>query len=99
MAIVTAILTGTASIATAADHTVTIQGFAFSPAELSIAAGETVTFTNADSAPHTATGAGGAFDTGRLNSGDSATLTFAGAGTFDYACAFHPSMTAKITVQ
>ena len=87
-----------ATQAKAATHTVTIQGFAFSPSALTIAAGDTVVFTNADSAPHTATASNGAFDTGRLNNGQSAQLRFGSAGSFSYVCAFHPNMTGSITV-
>jgi plastocyanin len=82
----------------AADHTVTIEGMKFSPASLSIAVGDTVTFVNQDSAPHTAT-AEGTFDTGRLNQGQSAKLTFNGAGSFAYICTVHPSMNGTIAVQ
>jgi plastocyanin len=83
--------------AAAATHNVTIQGFAFSPSQLSIAAGDTVVFTNQDGAPHTATAKDGAFDTGRLNSGESKSITVASSGTFDYVCKFHPKMTGQIT--
>lgn len=82
----------------AAAHDVTIENFAFSPADLTIDAGQTVTFTNADGAPHTATATDGSFDTGRLNKGESASLTFSTAGTYAYACAFHPMMKGTITV-
>jgi len=86
------------SSARAANHIVRIAGHAFSPANLTIAAGDSVTFVNEDGAPHTATANNGSFDTGRLGRGDSATLTFNSAGTFDYFCAVHPSMTAQLTV-
>ena len=79
-------------------HAVTIQGFAFEPAELTINAGDQVVFTNEDRAPHTATADNGSFDTGTLNRGQSATLTFSGAGTFTYFCAIHPNMKASLTV-
>ena len=79
-------------------HAVTIKSFAFEPADLTIAVGDSVVFTNEDSAPHTATDANGAFDTGRLDKGGSATLTFNGAGSFDYICTFHPKMKGKITI-
>ncbi|MBV2359006.1 cupredoxin family copper-binding protein [Thalassococcus sp. CAU 1522] len=88
-----------AGMSRAASHaaaTVTISGFAFQPAMLTIEVGTSVTFVNADSAPHTATGQG--FDTGRLGRGDEATLTFAQPGTYDYVCRFHPAMTGRITV-
>lgn len=96
-----AILAATALFAVpafAADHTVTIEGMKFSPAMLSIAAGDTVTFVNKDSAPHTAT-AQGTFDTGRLEQGQSGQLTFAAAGSFDYICTVHPAMKGTIVVQ
>ena len=85
-----------ASHATA--HTVTIKGFAYSPAELTIAAGDTVMFVNEDSAPHTVTADGGGFDTGRLSRGQSAGLSFPSAGSFPYSCTIHPRMKALITV-
>lgn len=87
------------SIAYAEDHVVTISGFAFEAANLSIAAGDTVTFVNKDSAPHTATQKGGGFDTGRLARNAENTVTFDTAGTFDYFCAYHPGMKGQITVQ
>ena len=88
-----------ATLAHAEDHVVTISGFAFEPANLTIAAGDSVTFVNRDGAPHTATQTGGAFDTGRLARNAQSTLTFSAAGSYDYFCAVHPSMTGKITVQ
>lgn len=94
-----AALTFAATMASAADHTVNISGFAFSPANLTIAAGDTVTFINLDNAPHTATATNGAFDTGRLARNQEQKLTFGGAGSFDYFCEFHPGMTGTITVE
>jgi plastocyanin len=88
-----------AAPAAAAEHAVSIEGMKFSPATLSVAAGDTVTFTNNDSAPHTATAAGGAFDTGRLANGESATVTISAAGTHDYICQIHPSMKGVIEAQ
>ena len=87
-----------ATRAHAAEHIVTIKSFAFDPAELTIAVGDTVTFTNEDGAPHTATADDGSFDTGRLNRGQSAALTFGSEGSFSYFCSFHPNMKATITV-
>lgn len=83
----------------AADHTVTIQNFAFEPANLTIAAGDTVTFVNTDSAPHTATADDGAFDTKRLSKGKSAKFTFSNSATYSYFCSLHPKMKASITVK
>ena len=58
------------------DATVTIDDFAFGPAELSVAAGTTVTFVNNDTAPHTATADDESWDTGEIAAGASATVTF-----------------------
>lgn len=82
----------------AQNHAVTISGFAFSPANLTITRGDNVTFVNQDSAPHTATAQNGAFDTGRLGNDDNATLTFESAGSFEYFCQFHPMMKGAITI-
>lgn len=79
-------------------QTVTISGFAFGPADLSVTAGTTVTFTNKDGVSHTATANDGSFDCRPLNGGSSMSFTFATAGTFDYHCAIHPSMHGRITV-
>ena len=80
--------------ARAASHKVVIKSFKFEPAELKIAAGDTVVFENEDGAPHTGTGKG--FDTGRLNRGESGEVTISEAGTYDYVCKFHPRMKGRI---
>lgn len=84
-------------VALAADHKVSIEGFKFMPASLTVAAGDTVTFTNNDGAPHTATG--DAFDTGTLKKGDSKTVTISSAGNHAYKCNFHPAMTGAVVAQ
>lgn len=84
--------------AQAASHQVLIKGMKFDPRELTIAAGDSVTFLNEDNAPHTATARDGSFDTGRLSKGESVEASFAAAGTFDYFCAVHPMMKGTITV-
>ena len=87
-----------ATTARAATHQVTIINMAFQPANLTIAAGDTVVFANQDNAPHTATDDAGAFDTGRLTGGTSAQLTFAAAGQFAYHCDIHRMMKGTITI-
>jgi plastocyanin len=76
-----------------------IRGFEFFPSDVSIRAGTKVTWINRDSAPHTATERQGDWDTGVLKEGQSATLTFDKPGVYDYICAIHPSMQAKLTVR
>jgi plastocyanin len=77
---------------------VTIVSRAYQPPALTIAAGQTVTWTNRGFTPHTVTAAGGEFDSGRLNLGESFKVTFSTPGVFAYACTIHPSMKGTVTV-
>jgi plastocyanin len=86
-----------AGIAGAADRGVRIYDFTFGPGELTIEAGDTVTWRNTDRVNHTATGTG--WTTGTLTAGASATVAFDEAGTFPYGCRFHPGMTATVVVR
>lgn len=83
--------------AQAATHEVTIQRFKYLPADLTVAVGDTIIFTNLDGAPHTATAVDGSFDTGRLNRNKSGSVTITAAGTFPYICTFHRNMKGSIT--
>lgn len=81
-------------------HTVdvSISNFAFDPKELRISVGTTVKWTNKDEAPHTATADDKSFVSGMLQKGGTFSYTFEKAGTFDYFCEVHPTMTAKVIV-
>ncbi|HET9417168.1 MAG TPA: cupredoxin family copper-binding protein [Candidatus Limnocylindria bacterium] len=82
--------------ARAATHTVEIGDGFFSPATLTVAVGDTVTWTNVDDSPHTVSAA--TFDSGNLDGGQTFSFTFTEAGTFDYVCSYHDEMIASITV-
>ena len=88
-----------AGTALAADHAVGISGSAYAPANVTVAVGDTVTWTNSDQISHTATADGGSFDTGTLGNGASGSATFASAGTFPYHCLIHPDMTGTVVVE
>jgi plastocyanin len=81
----------------AAPDAVEIAGFAFAPAELHVARGTEVTWTNADPAAHTVTADGG-FDSGTLDPGAAFAFRFDGAGTFRYTCVIHPTMRGTVHV-
>jgi plastocyanin len=83
--------------ARAESTTVEIHQFKFAPAEIEVAAGATVTFSNLDLVAHTATGDG--FDTGTLKKGESKEITFADAGDFPYLCTFHRHMKGRVRVR
>jgi plastocyanin len=79
---------------------VEIKGFAYGPKDVTVKVGQTIAWTNADAAPHTVTAkSGGSFDSGTMAKGASFEFKAAEAGTVEYFCAIHPSMTASITVQ
>lgn len=77
---------------------VTIDGFAFQPASLTVTAGTTVTWTNRDEEPHTVAASDGSFHSPGMGTGATFTHTFAAAGTFDYVCSIHPMMRGTVVV-
>lgn len=83
--------TSTGSVPVAA-ASVSIVNFAFSPSEVHVKVGGTVTWTNKDTSPHTATDLAGSFDSGSLATDKTFTQTFATAGTFTYHCSIHSMM-------
>lgn len=79
-------------------HTVVIKDFAFSPANITINAGDTIMWVNEDNMRHSAQDLNGAFDTGLLGKGQSASLQFSGKGSFNYRCGPHANMRGSITI-
>jgi len=69
-----------------------------SPFSISLATHATVKWGNGDGTNHTVTDDGGSFDSFTLGSGDSFTHTFTAAGTYNYHCKIHPTMTGIIIV-
>ena len=79
---------------------VKIDNFSFGPAEITIPAGSTVTWTNNDDVPHVVTSDDNKmFKSRALDTADHFSFTFTKPGTYNYYCAIHPKMTAKIVVQ
>jgi plastocyanin len=80
-------------------ETVVIRNFTFSPGNLRVPAGATVTWTNRDAAPHDAVSQDGSWRTEILYEGDSGSVTFGRPGEYRYYCSIHPSMEALLTVR
>lgn len=81
-------------------YNVEIKGFAYSPSEISVNVGDTVVWANLDSAEHTITSdSGSELDSELLSNGGAYSHTFNSAGTFDYHCTPHPSITGKVIVE
>ncbi len=78
---------------------ITMVDNAFQPAEVTVAAGDTVTLVNTGQAPHTFTVEGGEIDE-ELEPGAEAEVTIdLEAGSYPFVCEFHPEMTGNLTVQ
>jgi len=90
---------GTLTKAAPADPKVSIANFAFAPDAVTIAAGDTVTWSNRDGAPHGLAFKDGAPGVGSLLPGASFSRTYDQPGTYDYVCAVHPFMAGKVVVQ
>jgi plastocyanin len=91
-----------ATAATKADAPqVTIDNFAFTPTELTVPAGTTVTWLNRDDIPHTVTDAAEEreFKSAPLDTGDSYSHLFAKPGTYHYFCSLHAHMQGTIVVR
>jgi plastocyanin len=83
---------------TTGGNTVILKDFAFAPATLEVAVGDTVTWTNEDTVLHTVTGDGG-IDSGDMASGESYAMSFDTAGEYAYSCSIHPAMTGMVIVK
>ena len=77
---------------------VTIDNFTFSPAELKVKVGDTVTWTNHDDIPHTVVSAG-KFRSKAMDTDNTFSFTFTNAGDYKYFCSLHPHMTGMIKVE
>lgn len=78
---------------------VKITDFKYKPPAVEVKVGSRLTFVNEDNAAHTGTSkTPGAFDSGSIRRGESKTVVLKKAGNFNYYCAFHPFMKAKIQV-
>src|SRR5215212_4267613 len=77
---------------------VAIEDFYFEPADAAVQPGDTIMWVNEGNTPHTVTSDDGQFDSEVLNPGESFMFTFPEAGTFNYHCEIHPSMTGSVTV-
>ena len=78
--------------------TLTMQNIAYSPTSLSVATGSTIDLDNKDSVEHTFTVDGQDVDvTIEPTATATATIDLA-AGSYDFHCKIHPSMTGTLTV-
>jgi len=72
---------------------------AYTPPELDVAVGTTVTWTNTDSVSHTTTSDAVGWNSGIVAPGRQFSFAFQTAGTFPYHCDIHPGMMGKVVVR
>jgi plastocyanin len=85
---------------------VSMESIQFEPKEVSVSAGDTITFVNNESVPHDVhktSGPGEDFasgPSGGMQEGDTFELTLDQPGTYEYVCDVHaPGMAGSITVK
>ena len=77
---------------------VSISNFAFEPAQITVAQGQKVMWTNNDGAPHGLKFKDGAAGMELMLPGQTFTRSYAKPGVYNYVCAVHPYMTAQVIV-
>ena len=90
--------TSAAAASTGPAVAISIEASAYSPADVTIKPGTTVTWTNTDTTMHTVSSDNGDFDSGQLQPGGKYSYTFPDRGTFQYRDNVHPTMYAKVSV-
>jgi len=101
-AVVAALATLAALVAlpgcSSANRQVRITDAGFSPAQVSIKVGDTVTWTNEGGTAHTVTW-GTSNDSGAVYPGSTYSYKFDVAGTYNYSCRFHTDRKGTVTVR
>ena len=95
----TVMLVAAVKPARAATIEVKIDNFVFNPQQITVHAGDTVTWVNHDDIPHTVTSKTLVFRSKALDTDDKFSFTFTAPGSFPYFCSLHPHMTGTIVVE
>ena len=76
-----------------------IDNFTFNPQQITVKAGDTITWVKHDDIPHTVASQTQALRSKALDTDDKFSFTFATPGTYPYFCALHPHMTGMVVVE
>jgi amicyanin len=79
--------------------TVSMDHNTFTPGEITVVPGTTVTWVNKEAMPHTVVDSNKGFRSKILAKDASFSFTFATAGDYDYLCSIHPNMKGKVIVK
>lgn len=71
---------------------------AYSPDQITVAVGASVTWTNTDAITHTSTSDTNGWNSGNIAPGGQFSVAFPTAGTFPYHCTIHPGMVGSVVV-
>ena len=96
---VAAVAAAVAAPAPPRQHTVVVEGMAFTPSTLSVKRGDRIVWVNRDLVPHTATARDRSFDSGRIAAGAAWSRVAVRRGRFAYDCTYHPTMTGTLVVE
>ena len=88
----------TSAPAPVAGTAVDITNFAFTPATLTVKAGDTVTWANHDEEPHTIAADDGSFHSPGMGTNATYSFIFSKPGSYGYTCSIHPFMHGTVVV-
>ncbi len=90
---------GSSASPTATNHVDLPRSYRFAPAEISVPAGTTVTWTNSDEFTHTVRLLDDGGQVLKMAPGESVSFTFSAPGARRYECSLHPqNMKGSVTV-
>ena len=93
------LLPGLIGDANSEEHTVEIRNLEFTPKELNVAQGDTITWINHDFVPHTVTADDKSWDSGLIKA-DGQWQTVVQVDMFStYFCQYHPTMKAGFQIE
>lgn len=96
----TLLVVGFPAAVAAAEHAVVIEKYTFSPAELRIRKGDTVTWANNEKrVSHSVLFIGRSEESERFFPGEKWSRVFPEAGRFEYRCGPHPEMLGVVIVE
>ena len=76
-----------------------IDNFTFTPQEITITRGTTLTWVNDDDIPHTVAATNQTFRSKAMDTEQKFSFTFTEPGTYEYFCSLHPHMQGKVIVK
>jgi len=76
-----------------------IDNFTFTPQEITITRGTTLTWINEDDIPHAIVASNKAFRSKAMDTEQNFSFTFSEPGTYEYFCSLHPHMQGKVIVK